>query len=49
MSRKIIETEGPGLVASSARKYGLAVIGIALVVLVLFLVLSKDGHAVPHG
>jgi hypothetical protein len=48
MSRKIIETEGPGFVASSARKYGLAVIGVALLVLVLFFVLSKDVHAV-HG
>jgi hypothetical protein len=41
MSRKIINTEGPGFVASSARKFGAAAIVAAIVVLIIFRVLAN--------
>ena len=41
MSRKIINTEGPGLVASSARKFGIVAVLVALVVLIIFRVLAN--------
>jgi hypothetical protein len=41
MSRKIINTEGPGLVASTARNLGIAAVVVALVVLVIFRVLAS--------
>jgi hypothetical protein len=44
MSRKIINTEGPGLVAASARKVGIIAILGALVVLGIFYVLAKSWH-----
>jgi hypothetical protein len=43
MSRKIINTEGPGMVAASARKVGIFAIVAALVVLGIFAVLARSG------
>lgn len=44
MSRKIINTEGPGMVAATARKGGLIVIVIALVVIGIFEVIARSAH-----
>ncbi len=44
MSRKIINTEGPGFVAASARKWGLLAILTAIVVLGIFYILAHTGH-----
>jgi hypothetical protein len=40
MSRKIINTEGPGMVAASARKGGVIAIVAFLVVMAIFWVLA---------